>query len=305
LSIADINRNHLGFSDSLFSVFFEILMFRRMITWLDSWDDRINPIIVRELRRGVRSECWELFVLFFWFAALILYAFFLICCPDDVRKNNGWFFLFVPVIILIVIFLLNLSFLFLFKFKTHRTLDELLDAVPLSPRRQLHGYWATLSIYSFFSCCFFYPFIVIGQLIEPIPYVFFFMPIAAFLVSQMIILVLLSFSARLKQEWEFNVLSFFSQLLGYLPAIFIYRRISRSYSIFIQWDQGFSFVSLFILLPAVLLIIGYVAYQLALYGFKTWQKPLWKALLLNLAVYLLLTFTLAAIGFAITFAVKP
>jgi hypothetical protein len=65
------------------------------------------------------------------------------------------------------------------------------------------------------------------------------------------------------------------------------------------WNRGLGFVSLFILLPTMLLLHGYVSYRLSVYGFRTWRKPFWRSLLLNIAVYILFNVTAAAIWIVI------
>ncbi|MDR1141519.1 MAG: hypothetical protein LBL62_07490, partial [Planctomycetaceae bacterium] len=121
---------------------------------------------------------------------------------------------------------------------------------------------------------------------------------------QIVTLVCLSFFARVKQGWEWWVSAlvtfcFYSGLvaiIGYYVIIFVLQHRQ----LFVR-HCGFLWVSFFILLSAVLLLHGYIAYKLSVYGFKTWRKPFWHSLLLNMTVYTLLHITVATIW--ITFAI--
>ncbi|MDR0705767.1 MAG: hypothetical protein LBF88_12365 [Planctomycetaceae bacterium] len=175
--------------------------------------------------------------------------------------------------------------------------DELLSIVPLSPQQQVHGYWAFSCIQSIFLNSIYLPFIAIGQLLEPAFYALLLIPFVSFLFTQIATLIGLSISARIKQQWERNLLGFtMFLLLGFImsPWFYVIYFESSRWQTFV-WNQGFGFVSLFIVLPIILLLHGYIAYKLAIYGFKTWRKPFWHALLLNVVVYTLFNTIAAAL----------
>jgi hypothetical protein len=280
-----------------------------MTAWFDSWGDRINPITVRELRRVQNRRVLEGFVLLCWLSAVIIYAVVLIYYPEvpqDLSRQE-WELLFsaIPALGLAYVVLVFIPWIAI---PYSQIQDELLDIIPLSPQQQVHGYWAISWIISFFLCTLFCPFIAFGQIVGPAPYVFFLVPFALFFVAQIGTLVCLSFVARLKRQWELMVgfgIIYFGQIpIGAPWAGIVILWIEVFHWQELSWDRGFGFVSLFVLLPAALLPVGYVAYRLSIYGFKTWLQPFWRAVLLNIAVYSLLSFLLALLYLGIAAAVN-
>jgi hypothetical protein len=124
-----------------------------------------------------------------------------------------------------------------------------------------------------------------------------FIPFVSFFLTQIATLIGLSISARIKQQWEKNFLGFtICFILGFIAAPWFYViYFATSCWQPLAWNCGFGFVSLFILLPITLLLLGYIAYKLAIYGFKTWRKPFWRALLLNIVIYTLFNIVAAAL----------
>jgi hypothetical protein len=279
--------------------------FRQLMNWLDSWDERLNPITLRELRCETRVWDFEVTVLVVWFLVFV-YAFITLCIPElknPLQKvQEGLFGLLLINNVLVI--LLPGSFV-LESMRRSRRVDKLLNIVPLSPQQQVHGHWALTCIWSIFCSSISLPLIAFSQLIDPVSYVLLPIQLVAFFLSQIMSLVFISFSARIKQNWEL-ALSFLAIFGFYLGLIVIIWR----YVILLVLDQwqlvrnyGFFFVSLFILLPVILLLHGYIAYKLSVYGFKTWRKPFWRSLLLNMTVYTLFHLTAATIWVAIAVAV--
>jgi hypothetical protein len=283
--------------------------FRQLMNWLDSWDEWLNPITLRELRCATRNFEFEFVLIFFYFLAIISYAvlLYLLCMPE--LKQN--LFLDTQTFMSCVIGTFPIVMCFFVSFSTFipiirsRRIDELLRIVPLSPQRQVHGCWAFACIQSIFLHSIFLPFIAIGQLINRTSYVLLLILLGSFLFSQIATLVFLSFSARIKQGWELAVLLY--TVFGFHPGLIV---IIWRYVILLvdQWqlfakNYGFFFVSLFILLSVMLLLHGYIAYKLSVYGFKTWRKSFWRSLLLNMIVYTLFHLTAATIWVAIAIAV--
>jgi hypothetical protein len=281
-------------------------MLRKLINWLDSWDDWINPITLRELRTETRGFMVESLVLFVWFVAIVSYAIILFT-PDLIQylfhKNQAFIFSTIPAVLSVCSILLSSSVISLIK--RSRCDDELLGIVPLSPQQQVHGYWAYVCIWSIFCNTIFLPLIAIGRLVEPTPYVLFLAPLGSFFLCQIMTLICLSFAARNKQEWEMTLSIFIPSFYPLLIAIFWSRVIifPMYYRQPPTWNYEFGFVSLFILLPIMLLLHVYVSYRLSIYGFKTWRKPFWHFLLLNIAVYTLFNVTAAAIWIVIAVVV--
>ncbi|MDR2441254.1 MAG: hypothetical protein LBE12_17975 [Planctomycetaceae bacterium] len=273
------------------------------MNWLDSWDDWFNPITVRELRATTQKRFGgsEFLLLFYLFIATIICA-GILYIPDRTHdsslEEHAFLFFVFPAVVSSCSVLAGL----VLSSSLHRSrfTDELFSIVPLSPRQQVHGYWAISCIWSIFFNSLCLPFIAIGQLIGPAPYILLLIPLGSFFLCQIITLILLSFFARIKRKWEtvlFVVIMIYPfNGLGLIavPWIGVIILASSCWPT-LSWNQGFGFVSLFILLPAALLLLGYIAYKLAIYGFKTWRKPFWRALLLNIVIYILFTIITAAL----------
>ncbi|MDR0705766.1 MAG: hypothetical protein LBF88_12360 [Planctomycetaceae bacterium] len=275
-------------------------IFQRIINWIDSWDDWFNPITVRELQTLMHRR-FELLFLSLLFIATITYTMVLYVLEtryDLSPEELGLGFSVCPAICSlygVLIGLVNAGSLYRSRFA-----DELFSIVPLSPQQQVYGYWAVSCIESIFFNSLCLLFIAIGQLIGPAPYILLLIPLGSFFLSQIITLIFISFFARIKRKWEyvlFVVIMFypFSGLgLIIVPWIGVITFALQHWQTLV-WNQGFGFVSLFILLPIILLLHGYIAYKLAIYGFKTWRKPFWCALLLNFVIYTLFNTIAAAL----------
>jgi hypothetical protein len=277
---------------------------RSIIRWIDFWDDRINPITVRDCRKLKHLFQLEFPVILVWFFSIILYTLFLIFLPEMIQNTPREQMMMIPSGIPLL--LSTVSSLFCGGSYSYqglavvRTKDELLNIIPLPPRQQVHGYLATSCIMSLHWGCLFYPLIAIGQLFAPISYVWFLLPLGGFVLGQVLTLLLLSFIARAKQIWEFVLIFIGPFNFGWLPFAMPWFGVFYLLTHVLNWEKilfarGFLFLSLFVLLPASMLIIGYVAYQLSIYGFKTWLKPFWHTLLFNIAIYSLLSVLLAIV----------
>jgi hypothetical protein len=274
---------------------------RQLMNWFDSWADWFNPITLRELRCEARKFGYELALIPYCFFVII--AAFILCIPE-LRQNLFYeiqLFLF-SVIIALPISSCCSVFPSILK---SRRIDELLDIVPLSPQQQVHGYWAHACIESIFFHSIFLPFVAIAQLVNPAYYVWLFVLLGSFFNSQIVALVCLSFLARAKQGWEWwvSALAIFCFYPGLIAIIghYVIIFVLQHRQLFVR-HCGFLLVSFFISLSAILLLHGYIAYKLSVYGFKTWRKPFWHSLLWNMTVYMLFHITEAAIwiAFAIT-----
>jgi hypothetical protein len=271
------------------------------MNWLDSFDDCLNPITVRELRSVMRRFECEVMILFVYLTIIVGDTFVLF---EPKFQQDVGFTSFVisviPVVSTIGSVFVGLDTYILLQ-KTRFT-DEVLNIVPLSPRQQVHGYWAYSSIGSllFNSICL--PFIAIGQIVGPAPYVLLLVPLGTFFISQITILICISFSARVKQKWECVLSGLINICLfpGLTAAFWCYVIcFASSRWQTLVWNQGFGFVSLFVLLPITLLLLGYIAYRLSIYGFKTWRKPFWRSLLLNIVIYTLFSIIVAILWFGL------
>jgi hypothetical protein len=273
------------------------------MNWLDSWDDWFNPITVRELRVATRQRFVgsEFLLLFYLFIATIICAIILYVPDrtyDSSLEERAFLFSVFPAILSLYSVLAGLAIIG--SLHRSRFTDELFSIVPLSPQQQVHGYWAISCIWSIFFNSLCLSFITIGQLIGPAPYILLLIPLGSFFLCQIITLILLSFFARIKRKWEtvlFIVIMIYPfNGLGLIaaPCIGVIVFASSCWQT-LAWNRGFGFVSLFILLPIALLLLGYIAYKLAIYGFKTRRKPFWRALLLNMVIYTLFNIIVAAL----------
>jgi hypothetical protein len=268
---------------------------------LDSWDDWINPITLRELRIEIFMLSLESVVTFFWLGVIVWYSIIFYNIPENLfLKEQAFQFSVIPAGISVSGILL--SFSIFTPIIRGRYVDELLGIVPLSPQQQVHGYWAFVCIWSIFWNSTFLPLIAFGQLIGPVSYMLLLVPFGSFFLSQFMTLICLSFSARIKRDREM-VLSFFTTLFFYPGLVaFLWCNVImfavRHWQPLV-WNRGFGFVSLFILLPIMLLLHGYISYKLSVYGFKTWRKPFWRSLILNITVYMLFNVTAAAVWLVI------
>ncbi|MDR0703382.1 MAG: hypothetical protein LBF88_00165 [Planctomycetaceae bacterium] len=276
-------------------------MLRKLMNQLDSWDDWINPITLRELRIEIFMLSLESVVTFFWLGVIVWYSIIFYNIPENLfLKEQAFQFSVIPAGISVSGILL--SFSIFTPIIRGRYVDELLGIVPLSPQQQVHGYWAFVCIWSIFWNSTFLPLIAFGQLIGPVSYMLLLVPFGSFFLSQFMTLICLSFSARIKRDREM-VLSFFTTLFFYPGLVaFLWCNVImfavRHWQPLV-WNRGFGFVSLFILLPIMLLLHGYISYKLSVYGFKTWRKPFWRSLILNITVYMLFNVTAAAVWLVI------
>jgi hypothetical protein len=271
------------------------------MNWLDSWDDWCNPITIRELRTHTFLFGFEVSTLLFLF--ILTVADIVILCTMKSKQDLVWLSV-IPCLLSQLTILTGFDVLA--SLQNARCEDDLLSTVPLSPQQQVHGYWAASCIKSLFLNSLCLPFIAIGQLVYSVSYVLLLVPLGSFLLTQMITLILLSFAARIKHEKELQLLGITVFLYPILIAVpwfcIIYFSVSwgeafiRNHMINLFW---FGVLSLFILLPIALLLLGYIAYRLTVYGFRTWRKPLWHALLLNMVVYMLFDVIMATLWFAL------
>jgi hypothetical protein len=270
-----------------------------MINWLDSWSEHLNPITVRELR--CYSRGYDGVVLFF-LSMIVVVSFFLLffTSAEELFQKKR-------IIISFFISLGLFGFWILRGIMRSRCIDELLNIVPLSPRQQVHGYWLAFCLFSISYNSIFLPFIALIQLVKPLPYVVLLIPLEIFFFSQISALISLSFVARIKRHWELVWImvgiNYFLILISVLwsGVLWCFNQYHLQVPV---WYHGFGFVSLFVLLPIGLLLLGYVAYWLAIYGFTTWRKPLWQSLLLNLFVYTLFGIIVTSFWIGLVFLIQ-
>jgi hypothetical protein len=267
------------------------------MNWLDSWDDWFNPITVLKLHSATRQFDNEILILSFLSLIIIIETIMLYGLkirPDLSSEECALTFSIIPIFFSICCVMIG--FTSAISALVTRS-DEDLGLVPLSPQQQVHGYLAYSCIMSIFFNSVLLPFIAVGHIIGSVPYVLLLVPFGSFFLSQIVNLICLSFFARIKRDGDFIIL--FTTIIFYFEVLIVaWSSVIYCASSCWQplvWNQGFGFVSLFILLPIALLLLGYIAYKLAIYGFKTQRKPFWRALLLNIVIYTLFNIIVAAL----------
>ncbi len=301
-------------------------MFCRLTAWLDSWSDSFNPITVRDLRRGIRlcenATLIVLVLLTLGFVAALLLVDMVDggqLLPEKLRPvveqefnfaelsrdNMAGFLAVFPVVVC-------LYSLFLFVAPSwngpNKALleDELLRLVPLSPREIVHGYMASSFIATLFGISLCLPFVSVAYLIGHAPL----WPLGAlfglFLPFQVITIVDIAFSARMKSKWDNILILLAVMLLSYLTIGLWGIGIILLHGVFgTPWpqdDPDFLFFSLWCFAPLALLVIALVFYRLALYHYARQRKPFWRSVLLNCGVFLLVNVILAVIYLGLALA---
>lgn len=276
-----------------------------LISRIDSLGDRINPITVRDLRKLKRWFGLELLLLLFLGIAVSCATFFLIM-PEEMLKQEFDLagrreraVLLASGFSLIMFYGSFLAWLTPIIWLIQSRSDELLDQVPLSPTEQTNAVLQTCCVLSFYYITLFFPFLAFAFLLGPVPYLFLLVPLGTFLLALINLLVLVSFVARAKRVWELIVLYFvmsYGLMPMYIPwlgVLLLWVGVLRWPPLF--WNAGFGFISLFILLPIALVLMSLTAYWLSVYHFKHKRRSVWLGTLLNIGVYTLFSFILAAV----------
>lgn len=293
-------------------------MFSRFIEWVDSWNDRINPIAVRDLYRLKRwfgLEGMTLIVLLGMVGAYI--AVFGIASDESFVRvgSNRWHpGNIISTIILCISFygMIVAAFTPIGWLMKSRQTDELFEAVPLSPREQVEGYLQSTWILVIFFVALCFPFLVAARLIGPCSNLLLLVPFYSVLIATVAMLFILSFVIPAQKNWQavFVILGILYIGSGIVlsPAIaaaILWEEVFHWPEL--HWNRGFGMFSLFVLLPVGLILFGYVAYRLSVYHWKRSNKssllktvlvkPLWNivvytgTVLAETVVYLLLAAT--------------
>ncbi|MDR1484507.1 MAG: hypothetical protein LBT09_06750 [Planctomycetaceae bacterium] len=293
-------------------------MYKNFIEWIDSIGDWMNPVVVRDVRRRHRSGSDFRGIITYSCVMVVgcLLIYFLAnleTLQAEIQRIASHKDIFI-ICNFIIFFTTNLctsaSLILVCSIVIcERTDDEMFQITPITPRQYLHAYVLESLFFSIFSSALLIPLAVIifANTLN------FLIVIATFLSAvmfgQIIFLVVLSFIARIKNADQiFYMLIFFCIGGGsflampvVLPWIIVVGVLLEGYFSKTTFDinYGFGFVSIFILLPIALLLLGVIAYYLSLYSLKTRRKSIITGLLFNMFCYSLFSFFAACIYWAI------
>ena len=233
--------------------------------WFDSVTDGWNPIVVRELRRAVRSE--ELVAVTIIHLVLLAIVHY---CWKEILYDISFVATFPTGIILVMLVINLLSIV---------GSDEMFETVPLSPKEKVDGFlWSHCLISAFF-------------LVQALP--FFAIPLAVpfsvplrlgllfgcFLFTQIWILIFLSFCVRKTNPIE----DCFAQIVGIKFCIFI----PFLFTTILLVSRCSSIIATVVFVSIAGLSIGCLAYYLSQYHFARRLKSGRRAYFLNFGIYLL------------------
>jgi hypothetical protein len=187
-----------------------------------------------------------------------------------------------------------------------RQRDEMFEIVPLSPRNNVHGYLQEYSILSLFFLGLMMPYLAAVFVLRPVPWFFLLISPGIFAAGFVVFLVLLSCFARIKNFKEFLGVAFLLYFFYGIPTL-PWFGMCIFYAVLdfppLEWNTGFGFWTLFILLPVGLVLLGITAYKLCLLQFKHWREPAWRGLLQCLCYYFLLAAAAAVLYLVIAVVV--
>ncbi|MDR3111350.1 MAG: hypothetical protein LBU65_16900 [Planctomycetaceae bacterium] len=273
-------------------------MFRRLKTFIESYWDNANPIMVRDLRRWNRRLPFYVIFIIGLLSAIVSIIISLVVDPNEYEMDGKiwggtdflcflWFFC--GTIMSVLAPTINFT----------DANDELFSAVPLSPRTQVHGYLATGIVINLCVLLSSFPILLFVILDSTI------LQLHSYTLSDfgwmlfvicLILLVGLSggvyfFSfitrASFKVEVGIAVLLAFSGLLTHLTPIYLFL-----FNVFaVEWLPCSTLVPL--------ILIGLTGYRLSLYHFSCRNESFIMSLVANFVVYSLLIMALLFVFFDI------
>ncbi|MDR1052687.1 MAG: hypothetical protein LBL39_00775 [Planctomycetaceae bacterium] len=295
-------------------------MFKKLIERIDSVNDYINPIIVRDMRSEFGK--WQ-----FSIAVMILMCLLVVAClliyffsdldslASDIDKSVANFVFWkttandiTGLIVFFCVFSACVSIFGAFAYFVKNLTDEMFLMTAITPRQYLHAYMIETFIFTSLCMSLIAPMILIisGHVSNCIALVAI-MVCDSVLFSQVGILIALSFVARTKRPNQTGnlvcgvYLGLFIFLLPWFLLAFVWINSFMWHAI--DMNNIFGIVSIYVLLPIGLLLTGVMGYKLSLYGFKTRGKSLIRMFFLNIFCYTLLNAVMALIYFCIAFVV--
>jgi hypothetical protein len=291
-------------------------MFKKLIERIASVNDYVNPIVVRDMRKLFGRQQASAGVLGY-VCYLILncfHAYFIrgldsweLEINTSIMTGNafGW------AVTMNMFFSVLLSLGIVCQYVLQNLDDEMFLITTITPRQYLHAYMIETFILTLFCTSLFTPtlLIIYGQLSNFISLAIV-MLCGNVLVAQTAVLVTLSFIAHRKRPMQvffifLCLVWFFSYSTIMMPWFVLFFLMWTDY---LGWQvintgQTFGFVSIYILLPIGLLLVGVMAYKLSLYAFTIRKESIVKMAIHNILYYTLMSVVMALVYFCIAFVV--
>ncbi|MDR2346683.1 MAG: hypothetical protein LBE18_11500 [Planctomycetaceae bacterium] len=287
-------------------------MFKKIIQFIDSFGDYINPIIVRDFRRCIKEKSLDLEgiigMINCYFSMCILTAavFIILLIVDPYSDTSEVLLTWLTVFLMFAVFMISginiiISTVIMANMANAPLSDDMFFTIPLSPRQRMNAYLGTSMLWSIFIVSFSFPFAAIYQVAavnDPFNTIVLFSPIISILTSLVLSLIMISFIAQKRTAGASNP-TFMEGCLMIIFAFVFLLSISIPLQIGIGlWlvfklpniniFNGFGFISLYILLPLGLAGYGIIAYNIGAKGFKPSYRTNWLLLWRNLLIYLIL-----------------
>jgi hypothetical protein len=297
-------------------------MLKRFIDRIvEAVSERANPIVVRNVRRMFGHQPISSVIMSYVFLLIFYCSLKLNLLVSDInrsvvtnyalwRADILWNIALVGIIMSVLFSVMN-TFIHVLQSLN----DEMFLITAITPRQYLHAYMFETLIGTCFCMSFFVPvvFIIFSQtsdflvLVEIIAIMLF----GSILISQTAILVMLSFIARLKRPMHaiYHIVILYISMLLFSPITLPWVLLAVVWTDYFGWQViyatncTFGFVSIYILLPIGILLIGVTAYKLSLHAFKTQGKSIIKMAIHNILYYTLMSVVMALVYFCIAFVV--
>ncbi|MDR1052685.1 MAG: hypothetical protein LBL39_00765, partial [Planctomycetaceae bacterium] len=291
-------------------------MFKRFIDRIvEAVSERANPIVVRDMRRTFKYWPAGIVIIYNIFLLVFYCSSTLHLSLSDINRSvvTSYGFWRVDILWLIASFGIIISVLqsvFIVCFRIFQnTEDEMFLITAITPRQYLQAY-----MFETFICTFFYI-----SLLVPLVLIIF-SQTSDFLVLVSIMVIMLFSSILLSQIAVLITLSFIAHIrcptsriyiMGVLYLVWILFSFTVipcflwtfwwidyfGWQVIYETNCTFGFVSIYILLPISLLLVGVMAYRLSLYALKTREESIVKVILYNFLYYTFLNIVMTLIYF--------
>jgi hypothetical protein len=297
-------------------------MFKRFIDRIvEAVSERVNPIVVRNVRRMFGHQAISSVIMSYVFLLIFYSSLKLNLLVSDINRSVVTNYaiwradIFWQIALFGIIFGVLFSVMNTFIHVLQSLNDEMFILTAITPRQYLHAYMFETFIGTCFCMSFFIPvlLIIFSQtsdflvLVEIIAIMLF----CSILISQTAILVVLSFIARLKRPMHaiYHIIVFYISFILFSPIMLPWVLLAFVWTDYFGWqviyatNGTFGFVSIYILLPIGLLLVGVMAYKLSLYALQTRGESIVKMAIHNILYYTLFNTVMALIYFCIAFVV--
>ncbi|MDR1479589.1 MAG: hypothetical protein LBJ00_11680 [Planctomycetaceae bacterium] len=272
-------------------------MLKKFIERIDAIGENINPIVVRDMRRSVKGSVSAGMIIY---SCLLVVTCLLVYPSADmdspptgnIGSLNDWY---LPTLIMLNMAITALSVITVCIRVSQNLGDEMFLVTAITPRQYVHAYMFEMFITTSLWQSLAVPLVYLLGMDCGLSVEFFAMTAAmicgSFLHGQLLILIILSFIARLKRPEQvlymflflyFCNVIFFPAMVPWMVLIVVWTHLGWQA---IDLSYTFGIISICVLLPIGLLWLGVVAYKLSLYAFKTHNKSIVKMVLFNIVCY--------------------